>query len=167
MGVFKSSKLIAASPEMIGGIAKSIELEFMKDGYDVQSQSLCSGGYDISISKGGVFKAVLGMKSALKVNLQPQDGVIFVEAGVGIFGQQAIPTALSMLFLWPVLLTQIWGMVQQAKLDEKVICIAELYVAKNQYYGSSSSSQSGKFCTSCGSSQSAEAAFCNKCGGKI
>lgn len=59
------------------------------------------------------FKAVLGMRSALKVTLMHQtDGVLF-DSNVGIYGQQAIPTVISMLFFWPVLIiTQIWGLVR-------------------------------------------------------
>ncbi|MCS2523166.1 hypothetical protein NXV02_03315 [Bacteroides ovatus] len=68
--------------------------------FEVQIDNLLSGGVDISISKGGLFKAVLGLKSALKVSLIPKDNAIAFEAGIGIFGQQAIPTIISMLFFW-------------------------------------------------------------------
>lgn len=51
------------------------------------------------------------MKTALKVNIIPNGNYIQITAGVGIFGQQAIPTVISMLFFWPVLITQISGMV--------------------------------------------------------
>ena len=78
-----------------------------------------------------MFKAVLGLKSALKVSLIPKDNAIAFEAGIGIFGQQAIPTIISMLFFWPVLITQIWGIVQQSKLDDKALEIAE-EVLKNR-----------------------------------
>jgi hypothetical protein len=44
-----------------------------------------------------------------------------VETGVGIFGQQAIPTAVTLLVFWPVLVAQVWNMAQEAKLDEEAI----------------------------------------------
>ena len=53
--------------------------------------------HDISITKGGLFKAVLGMKTALKVTLLPQGTEVSFEAGVGIWKQQAVPTIISML----------------------------------------------------------------------
>lgn len=167
MGTFRSSKTLFAGPAMIPGIAAEIVSSFTREGYEVESQELISGGYDISITKGGIFKAVLGMKSALKIDIKPQSGNIFIEAGVGIFGQQAIPTVISMFFLWPILLTQIWGMVQQSRLDEKAISIAEDYIARNHHVQTSAQYQSGKFCTACGSAQLSEAKFCNSCGTKI
>lgn len=170
MGTFKSSKILYAAPTMIPSIATEITNTFRSEGYEVESQELISGGYDISITKGGVFKAVLGMKSALKVNIQPRGGNIFIEASVGIFGQQAIPTAISMFFLWPVLITQIWGMVDQAKLDDKVIAIAETCIANNApkiVTTSQPLTSNGKFCTTCGTPQSSNSNFCNNCGVKL
>mgnify|MGYP003301652503 CR=1 FL=1 len=117
---------------MIPTIANRIQEEFLNDGYEVAMDALSSGGYDISITKGGVFKAVLGMKTALKVTLLPQGSNIHFEAGVGIWGQQAIPTVISMLFFWPVLITQILGMVEQSKLDDKALDIAKEWMIENE-----------------------------------
>ena len=118
MATFSTKKILYGSTSLIPTIANRIQEKFLNDGYEVAMDALSSGGYDISITKGGVFKAVLGMKTALKVTLLPQGSNIYFEAGVGIWGQQAIPTVISMLFFWPVLITQIWGMVEQSKLDD-------------------------------------------------
>ena len=64
MGTFKSTKTFFASPEIIPAIVKDITGTFTNEGYQVQAQDLISGGYDISITKGNMFKAVLGMKTA-------------------------------------------------------------------------------------------------------
>ena len=61
MGTFKSTKTFFASPEIIPAIVKDITGTFTNEGYQVQAQDLISGGYDISITKGNMFKAVLGM----------------------------------------------------------------------------------------------------------
>lgn len=124
MGTFKSTKTFFASPEIIPAIVKDITGTFTNEGYQVQAQDLISGGYDISITKGNMFKAVLGMKTALKVHIYPANEQIRVDAGVGIFGQQAVPTLISMFLFWPVLITQISGMIAQAKMDDKVMMIA-------------------------------------------
>ena len=121
--------------------------------------------YDISITKGGVFKAVLGMKTALKVTLLPQGCKIHFEAGVGIWGQQAIPTIISMLFFWPVLITQIWGMVEQSKLDDKALEIAEKIVRDSS--ANASASSYNRFCTNCGTPIDLQAKFCPECGAKL
>ena len=85
MGTFKSTKTFFASPEIIPAIVKDITGTFTNEGYQVQAQDLISGGYDISITKGNMFKAVLGMKTALKVHIYPANEQIRVDAGVGIF----------------------------------------------------------------------------------
>lgn len=169
MATFSTKKTLYGSTSLIPTIANRIQEEFQNDGYEVSMDALSSGGYDISITKGGVFKAVLGMKTALKVTLLPQGNNIHFEAGIGIWGQQAIPTVISMLFFWPVLITQIWGMVEQSKLDDKALEIAQDVICKNNHEGSPHSDNNGvgKFCTNCGASVPAEAKFCPKCGAKL
>ena len=161
MATFSTKKVLYGSTSLIPTIANRIQEEFQNDGYEVAMDALNSGGYDISITKGGVFKAVLGMKTALKITLLPQGSNIHFEAGVGIWGQQAIPTVISMLFFWPVLITQIWGMVEQSKLDDKALDIAKdvVYMNNNNAAGTTTSNGS-KFCPYCGTENPADARFC-------
>lgn len=163
MATFSTKKTLYGSASLIPTIATRIEEEFKSEGYEVVKDELSSGGYDISITKGGVFKAVLGMKTALKVTLLPQDSKISFEAGVGIWGQQAIPTVISMLFFWPVLITQIWGLIEQSKLDDKTLEIATDVIMQNATNVSSNIMQ-GKFCTQCGTQNTDLANFCCGCG---
>ena len=144
---------------------KQIKTEFAAEQFEVQIDNLLSGGVDISISKGGLFKAVLGLKSALKVSLIPKDNAIAFEAGIGIFGQQAIPTIISMLFFWPVLITQIWGIVQQSKLDDKALEIAEEVLKNRDSFTTLNLDINGMvFCTNCGYRNIKGAKFCSECG---
>ena len=173
MGTFSTKKILYGSTALIPTIANRIQEEFQNDGYEVVMDALSSGGYDISITKGGIFKAVLGMKTALKVTLLPQGSNIHFEAGVGIWGQQAIPTVISMLFFWPVLITQIWGMVEQSKLDDRALALAEQAIAGGTSSSASASSfasaQSGahKFCTNCGTKTDGTSKFCPECGARL
>jgi hypothetical protein len=170
MGIFKTVKTMNAPAALIPGIADEIKNVLSGEGYEVKTDSLIGGGCDISVTKGDLFKAALGMKTALKIDIHSQSNGIYMEAGVGIFGQQAIPTVISMFFLWPVLLTQIWGMIQQSQLDGRVIAIAEIYIAGKQGTYSSSvdaNGQTGKFCTSCGQPQAAMVNFCGNCGARL
>ena len=169
MAVFSKKQLLQASPVQIPQIVESIRREFEVDGYEVKVDPLMSGGSDISITKGSIFKAVLGMKTALKVTLTPQtDGVLF-DAGVGIFGQQAIPTVISMFFFWPVLLTQIWGLIQQSSLDDRALAAAERAISTSSTASNTSSSNqpTGSFCPYCGKPVLQDAVYCPKCGNKI
>lgn len=166
MATFNTKKILHGSSALIPSIATRIQEEFQNEGYEVAMDALSSGGYDISITKGGVFKAVLGMKTALKVTLLPQGENINFEAGVGIWGQQAIPTVISVLFFWPVLITQIWGMVEQSKLDDKALDIARdvIYMNNAKGAGVSNAGSKHKFCTNCGTENSETAKFCSECG---
>ena len=165
MATFSTKKILYGSTSLIPTIANRIQEEFQNEGYEVAMDALSSGGYDISITKGGLFKAVLGMKTALKVTLLPQGSNIHFEAGVGIWGQEAIPTVISMLFFWPVLITQIWGMVEQSKLDDKALDIAKDVLYMNNNNGATSTNSNGyKFCTNCGTKNVESAKFCSECG---
>ena len=164
MGTFSTKKVLYGPVSLIPTIADHIQEQFAQDGYDVSMDALSSGGYDISITKGGLFKAVLGMKTALKVSLIPQNSSIYFEAGVGIWGQQAVPTVISMLFFWPVLITQIWGMVEQSKLDDKALEIAQNTIMMHHSTSDSSSTSGAKYCTNCGTRNIESAKFCCNCG---
>ncbi len=163
MATFSKKRLLAASPSQITQITESIRQEFEADGFEVDIDTLLSGGSDISITKGNLFKAVLGMRTALKVKLFPQSNGVFFDASVGIFGQQAIPTAITLFVFWPVLLTQIWGLVQQSKLDDRALAAAERAIDNT----SGSSNANSLFCTSCGNKVESSANFCSKCGAKL
>lgn len=165
MATFNTKKILYGSPSLIPTIANCIQEQFQNDGYEVAMDALSSGGYDISITKGGFFKAILGMKTALKITLLPQGGNINFDAGVGIFGKQIIPTLIMWYVAWPVLLTQIWGMVQQSKLDDEALRIAEDVVNRNNNNGISTTNSLGnKFCTNCGTKNTESAKFCCGCG---
>lgn len=165
MAVYNTQKLIAATAAQIPDMAEAIRQDFLKDQYEVAIDELANGGRDISITKGGMFKAVLGMRSAMKVTLTPQLNGVHFDTHVGIFGQQAIPTVISMFFFWPVLITQIWGMVNQSKMDERALAAAELAVSTGHTpSGFMQTRHGGKFCAHCGNPIDASAKFCPNCG---
>ena len=163
MATFSKHQFIPVSPSMIPEMAQAIRREFQYDGYEISIENLYSGGCDISITKGGVFKAVLGMKTALKITLQPRENSVLFDANVGVFGQQFVPTIISMLIFWPVLITQICGMVEQSKLDDRALAAAESVVGK----AAPSSQVGGIFCPSCGKQIQQGAKFCPSCGHQI
>ena len=170
MATYSKKKMLATSVTKIPEIAEAIRKDFELDDFEVKVDSLMSGGRDISVTKGNLFKAVLGMRSALKITLTPQyDGVLF-DANVGIFGQQAIPTVISMLFFWPVLITQIWGLVEQSSLDDRALATAERVVGSDKSssaYMASNNREKCRFCTACGTKITGDAKFCPECGEKL
>lgn len=125
MGAFKSKKIIYGDPSRIPYIAEEIRKSFMSEGFEVRIVDP-NRGNEIYITKGGLFKAALGLRSALKVVMKPnREGNIDFEAGISIVKQQLIPTLLTVCVFSPIVIAQIWGMIKQSKLDEKAIEIAE------------------------------------------
>ena len=124
MSTFSKEQLLQADASHIPQIAEEIQNEFIEDNFVVSVDKNYSAGRDISITKGGIFIAILGMRTALKVSLIPKtDGVLF-KASVGIFGLQIIPAIIAWYFFWPIILTQIWGLIQQSKLDDRALTAA-------------------------------------------
>ena len=165
MGTFRTKKLLSGNPSLIPNISQKIVQEFKMEKYEVLVQDLANGGKEVSLTKGGIFKALVGMKTALKIKLIPQGENIELDAGVGIWGLQVIPTAIALFVTWPVLLTQIWGLVQQSKLDDRVVAIAEreiLQKTKNDL-----KVKQFKYCPRDGSCIPIDADFCPYCGERV
>lgn len=169
MGTFNSSRFYSAPISIAGQVVNEVTEQLRDEGYEVTSTTLLSGGADISVTKGGYFKSVVGMKSALKVVIRPENNGFSADARVGIFGQQVVPTLVSTLILWPVLFTQIWGLVRQSKLDDHVLDLIEESVKRQQY--SKPQKQNGEagfiFCTHCGNKVPEGSTFCNGCGKRL
>lgn len=166
MGTFNTKKTLFASPALILAIAEQITRDFQAEGYEAISETLTSGGAEVSVSKGGMFKSVVGMKTALKISLTPQNGSIVFDAGVGIFGKQLVPTLVMWYVGWPILLTQIWGLIQQSKLDDKALTIAEKVIADSGETANEDTPLSAayRFCTACGIKNLETANSCCGCG---
>ena len=125
MGTFNSSKTFPYVVEDLAPVAQDVMDHFERQDYEVIETNIPTGGVQVSIRRGGTFKAIIGMKSALNIKIEPVANGTTVDAGVGIFGQQAIPTAITLLVFWPVLVAQVWNMAQEAKLDEEALRVAE------------------------------------------
>ncbi len=155
MSIFHSSKLIAAPESAVAAMEHNISNYFESQGYEVSHDRMVSGGRLVSITKGGMFKAIVGLRTSLNIRLVPQSNGIMVDASVGIFGQQAVPTLVTLFVLWPVVFAQIWGLVQQAKLDDLAIALAEEAVTQNIT------------CPNCGAPLLLGSHFCTACGNKL
>ena len=125
MGTFNSTKTFPYSVEDVAPVAQDVMDHFKDQDFEVTETNIPTGGAQVSIRKGGTFKAIIGMKTALNIKIEPVAGGTQVDAGVGIFGQQAIPTMITALVFWPVIISQVWNMAQEAKLDEEALGVAE------------------------------------------
>jgi acyl carrier protein phosphodiesterase len=125
MGTFNSTKTFPYSVEDVAPVAQDVMDHFKEQDYEVTETNLPMGGVQVSIRKGGTFKAIIGMKTALNIKIEPVANGTTVDAGVGIFGQQAIPTAITLLVFWPVIIAQVWNMAHESNLDDEALDVAE------------------------------------------
>jgi hypothetical protein len=125
VGTFNSTKTVPYVVDDLGPVAQDLVRYFEGQDFETTETNLPARGVQVSIRKGGTFKAIIGMKTALNIKVEPVQGGTQVDAGVGIFGQQAIPTIITALVFWPVIISQVWNMAQEAKLDEEAIGVAE------------------------------------------
>jgi acyl carrier protein phosphodiesterase len=125
MGTFNSTKTFPYSVEDVAPVARDVMDHFEEQDFEVTETNIPTGGAQVSIRKGGTFKAIIGMKTALNIKIEPVANGTTVDAGVGIFGQQAIPTAITLLVFWPVIIAQVWNMAQESNLDDEALRIAE------------------------------------------
>ena len=140
---FSSSKIFWASADYIPVVVEDLCETLKVEGYEVVSQKLVSGDEEISISKGGFFRSISGMKTALKITLTGLGDRFRVDCKVGIFGQQAVPTIISMLFCWPVMITQIWGLVRQSKLDDHILDLVDEAIKNQNVVNSTTENETG------------------------
>lgn len=168
MGTFNTLKIIDADPSLIPAMSNKITEHFKSQGYEVDVQVSDLGTYDISLTKGGMFKAVLGLKTALKVTLKPEADRVSFDAGIGIFGQQIIPALIMYFVAWPVLLTQLWGMVQQSNLDDTALLLAESVIpSEPSRLRDVNPKDISSFCPHCGRKHDVGMKFCPYCGAKL
>ncbi|WP_327000388.1 hypothetical protein OHA72_35365 [Dactylosporangium sp. NBC_01737] len=171
MGVFKSERRfwldgpIDPAP-IVGDVAR----HFQERNYQVVSLKTGAGAWDVDVTRSGVFRTVLGMQTALKIRLECDEQALVARAGVGVLGQQALPTLISAFLFWPVIVTQVWGVVRAARMDNDAIMVIERSVEHHkarapltaQFGGvqpgggrgcarCGQRNDAGKFCTNCGS----------------
>src|SRR5215204_5215033 len=125
MGTFNSSKTVPYFVEDLAPVAQDVMRHFESQDYEVTETNIPAGGVQVSIRRGGTFKAIIGMKTALNIKIEPVANGTTVDAGVGIFGQQAVPTAITLLVFWPVIIAQVWNMAQESNLDDEALRVAE------------------------------------------
>src|SRR5215218_4044823 len=125
MGTFNSSKTVPYVVEDVAPVAQEVMRHFESQDYEVTETPIPTGEVQVSIRRGGTFKAIIGLKTALNIKIEAQTNGTTVDAGVGIFGQQAIPTAITLLVFWPVIIAQVWNMAHESNLDEEALGVAE------------------------------------------
>ena len=117
---FKSTKLFNVPFKYASGIANELMKELEPDGYTVRRDDMASGDIIVSITRGGFFRMIVGLKTALKCAFSKATEGFRVEVKVGLFETQAVPTTIMLVAFWPLIVTQIVGIVKSQKLDKRI-----------------------------------------------
>jgi len=123
MGLFSAEQLVAATcdEEQLKQVAADVGDHFNAQGYSISVLPLAAG-QQISLHKGGTLAMITGTQL---------DSGTCVECGVGIIGQQAIATAVSLLLFSPLIIVQLWGLAQQSGVDDQAISVAAASIMKH------------------------------------
>lgn len=135
MGVFQSQKTVPVQMTDLAPVAQAVASHFQAKGFEVKSQRT-DKGWHVSVSKAGTFKVVMGTKTALNVEIEPKGDGTEISAGIGVFGQQS--GGLGSIMAGPLMITQLWGMVQQSKLDDEALAVAEKALHETKSAGATS-----------------------------
>ncbi|MCQ2536998.1 MAG: zinc ribbon domain-containing protein [Lachnospiraceae bacterium] len=162
MGLVNSQKFFKTQLKDLSIVGKDFSEHFEAKGYLTQVSSSPFGAF-FSITKGGMFKSVVGMKTALNIDLELAEGGINVKMEVGAFGKQVLPTALTMFVAWPVIIPQLVGLISQSKLDVEAYTVIGNSIRKYD----NEIREKIIFCTNCGAQNMSTAMFCYKCGTKL
>ena len=122
---FSTTRTVPVVLGDLGPVGDDVMRYFAAQGYDISGTRLAGGGWHISIHKGDWFRAVLGLKTALNIEIERVGEGTRIKAGIGIFELQVLPSIVAVFVFAPVILGQIWGIIQQNQLDEEAVRIVE------------------------------------------
>jgi hypothetical protein len=184
MNPFKSEKIIPISVPDLAPVAQELQAHFEQRRYQVECQLVQPGVWEVGVTRGGMFKAAMGLKSSMKVQLKGVDGGTMVQARVGIFGKQAIPTMVTMLVLWQMIFLQAWTLIRESALDDEAVRVVQISLTRHQRAAGADragadragpAEEAGdvrpparaadpRHCTGCGTGLDESARFCPQCG---
>jgi zinc-ribbon domain len=190
MSIFKSEKFVQGTGVNLDVVAEELAEHFRERKYEVTYSQVDERTWDVSITRGGMFKQAVGLKSALKIEMEMRPKGTYIRAGAGVFGKQAVPTVISMFVAWPVILPQVWGLIRESGLDDEAVKVVEVSINRmlrssgatvagpadrnggghldervpSSSAGSPGMSTLARFCPKCGADRAPGARFCASCG---
>ena len=162
MALKSTKRTFKTKLQKIDGVLEDFRTHFEEKGYKVNADETADGAF-ISLTNDSIFKTISGLKTSLNITLVVYDDSIEVKMDVGIFGKQAIPGLIAMLVFWPILVTQIIGLINQNKLDDEAYRVIEESIRAHE----PKEEQFEAFCPFCGCGVKKDAKFCPHCGKEI
>lgn len=135
-------------------LANYLEKSYRDKDYKTQTIPTSDHEFVVQISKGGA-RNVVGMAECLSVIIQQRADGVSVSVGKGKWLDKAVVIGVSMVVLWPLLITAGIGIYKQKHLVNDIWESIETFIMSNL---------SINRCTNCGCEINAEVKFCPNCG---
>ena len=162
MALKSTKKTFKTNLKDISEVLEDFRNHFENKGFKVNIEDTADGAF-ISLTNDSIFKTISGLKTGLNITLISYDDSIEAKMDVGIFGKQAIPGIIAMLVFWPILVTQIIGLINQSKLDDEAYRTIEESIRAHE----PKEEKHEAFCPFCGGGVKKDARFCPHCGKEI
>src|SRR5262245_34211159 len=176
--MFVSERTFPGYTVNLAGLADAVQRHYSQQGYLTTAQPTATGGWHLTLTKGGNMAAFVGLRTILTIDLVPRPGAVHARVGAPGFTPQLVPIlvgAVLMFFtlcLWaPVLVLGIVGAVRQAKLDDEAMAFvthALPYLAAapavQPVAGPAAFAALPTSCVQCGQPLPDGALFCVQCG---
>lgn len=122
---FETTRIVPVTLSDLSPVVQDVMAHFRQQEYEVSSFQKAGGGWRVDITKGGIFQTIIGTKTALNIDIDPVVDGTRISASVGLFELQGVPTVITLFVFTPVIIGQIIGLVQQEKLDNEAVDVAE------------------------------------------
>lgn len=170
MSVFNEKKIVYGYVDNIEDVLNDVKTYFESKKFEVHIENDQNTGF-ISITKGGIFKTVTGLKVALNTSLKKQTDSIFVESKLGAFGSKVAVLLVGVYVIaWPLAVSAALGMIMQTNLNKEMMEQIEKAVYMHSKHSISEPQKTisveKKTCSECGYVLPLDAVFCPECGKK-
>lgn len=157
MSTFTTTRNFEATPAFIPFAIERIRENLSGEGFEFQKKEGAFGKTVIEVTKGNLVKQIVGLRQGLEISFRPEGNRIDVTAKGIVLKNQVIAGALSYFVFWPVLISQVIGLIKQSRLDDRTM---EIIADAHRNFVR----QRPSFCPHCGSRVLGEAVHCPTCG---
>mgnify|MGYP007125815829 CR=1 FL=1 len=169
MAAFTTTRFFPTGPVNLDAVARTVAEQYEREEYIVV-HTPNAGGEFISVQKGGIFQKVLGLQTALNIEISAVPNGVSAKAGIGVLGRQVLPSLIAYFIAWPIIIAQIWGLVSQSKMDERALDLIGQAIQAHQTGAPAPAAAPAReaiFCMHCGKPTTAGMAVCPSCGKKL
>lgn len=165
------SRIFVTTREL-SAVADDLEKWFAAQGMDAQSFPGPSASTVVQAREKQAWKSALGMNRALTVSLtRIDDRTITANVGSGSWMDKAVVGSVSMVILWPLLVTTAIGTAQMMALPHRVFdaltSITQSEASFAQPVPRGHPAMAHVMCPQCGQPAAQGARFCQQCGSKL